>query len=226
MRGFFKPQKEIKSPYLDDARGAFNEMYGSYVRAAKQWRWGCFGALTVLGISVAGNVMQISQQKIVPYAVEFNEHAEAVRITRVDEMAQPNEGQIRAALRNWIFGARTVYVDRRAQDNIFKTTYAMTLPNSSAYKALYDYHTENNPYQVAETTTIEISVNNIRAIPDSATWLIEWTETRKDRSGRVLDNRLWNGTATVVIVPPTEESQMMANPIGLFVEQFSWGPRQ
>ena len=226
MKGFFKPQKAaIKSPYLDDARGAFNEMYGAYVQAARQWRLVSLVEAIALVILIAGFVFLSLQHKAVPYAVEFNEHAEAVRVTRADEMAQPNQNQIRAGLRNWLVGARTVYIDRRAQDNLFKATYAMTLPNSSSYQALYDYHTANNPYEVAEKMTIEVVVNSVRSISDR-TWLIEWTETRKERSGRVLDNRVWQGSVTATIVPPTEESQIMVNPIGLFVEQFSWGPRQ
>jgi type IV secretion system protein VirB5 len=225
MKRFFKPQKEIKSPYLDEARGSFNEMYGSYVHAARQWRWAFCGVTVLAAISISGNVLQITQQKIVPYAVEFNEHAEAVRITRADEMAQPNQDQIRAGLRNWLIGSRTVYVDRRAHENLFKMVYAMTLPASSAYKALYDYHTINNPYEVSEKNTIEVVINYVQPISEK-TFMIEWTETRRERSGSVLDSRVWQASATVAIVPPTEESQIMVNPIGLFVEQFSWGPRQ
>ena len=225
MKGFFKPQKEIKSPYLDDARGAFNEMYGTYVRLARQWRLISIIEGVALLMLSGGLVLLSLQHKVVPYAVEFNEHAEAVRVTRADQMSQPNENQIRAGLRNWLVGARTVYVDRRAQDNLFKTTYAMTLPNSSAYKALYDYHTANNPYEVSEKTTIEAVINYVRPISEK-TFLIEWTETRRERSGSVLDSRVWQASVTVAIVPPSEESQIMANSIGLFVEQFSWGPRQ
>ncbi|HEU4854369.1 MAG TPA: type IV secretion system protein [Nitrosospira sp.] len=225
MKGFFKPQKAVKSPYLDDARGAFNEMYGAYVHAARQWRLVASIEGVALVILIAGFVSLSLQHKVVPYAVEFNEHAEAVRVTRADEMAQPNEGQIRAGLRNWLVGARTVYVDRRAQDNLFKATYAMTLPNSAAYKTLYDYHTANNPYEVSEKNTVEVVVNNVRSISDK-TWLIEWTETRRERSGAVLDSVILNGSFTVAIVPPVEEGQIMVNPIGLFVEQFSWGKRQ
>lgn len=225
MKGFFKPQKVIKSPYLDDARGSFNEMYATYVVAARQWR-AAFWALAVpFLILLIGYVFLSLQHKVVPYAVEFNEHGEAMRVTRADEMVQPDERHIRAALGTWLAGSRTVYVDRRAQENLFKKVYAMTLPNSSAYKSLFDYHTVNNPYDVSEKMTIEVSVNTVRPISDK-TWLIEWTETRRERSGSVLDSQIWQGTFTVAIVPPTEESQIMANSIGMFVEQFSWGPRQ
>ena len=190
MKGFFKPQKVIKSPYLDDARGSFNEMYAAYVLAARQWRLVSLVEAFALVILIGGFVALSLQHKVVPYAVEFNQHGESMRVTRADEMAQPDEKHIRAGLGAWLVGSRTVYVDRRAQENLFKKVYAMTLPNSSAYKSLFDYHTANNPYEVSEKTTIEVTVNSVRPISDK-TWLIEWTETRRERSGSVLDSRIW-----------------------------------
>jgi type IV secretory pathway TrbF-like protein len=225
MNGIFKPEKEgAKTPYLE-ARGAFNEMYGSYVKAAHQWKMAAAGCLGLALIMSGGLVAVSLQHKVVPYAVEFNNHAEAVRITRADEMEQPNQNQVRAALRNWLVGARTVYVDRRAQDNLVRATTAMTLPQSAAYQTLANYLQENNPYLIAEKSTVEVVVNSVRSIGEK-TWLIEWTETTKEKSGRPISTRIWQGSFTVAIVPPTDESQIFVNPIGLYVEQFSWGQRQ
>lgn len=225
MKRFFKPQKEGANVSHIEARGSFNEMYAMYIRAARQWKMAAAGSLAVAIISSGGLVAVSLQHKVVPYAVEFNEHAEAVRVTRVGEMAQPTDNQIRAALRTWIVDSRTVYVDRRAQENLFKTAYAMTLPGSAAYKALYAYHTANNPYEIAEKATIAVVVNSIRPISDR-TWLIEWTETTNERSGRVIDSRVWQGSVTVAIVPPTDEGQIFVNPVGMYVENYSWGARQ
>jgi type IV secretion system protein VirB5 len=225
MKPFFKPEKDAKPSYVE-ARGSFNEMYATHYYAAKKWFLVSMIEAVALVVLLAGFVFLALQSRVVPYAVEFNEHGESVRVRRVDEMAQPNEAQIRAALRSWLVGSRTVYVDRRAQKNLFDVVYAMTLPGSSAYKTLYDYHTINNPYEISEKETREVIVNSIRPIPDSATWLIEWTETNRDRSGRVIDTRVWQGSVAVAIVPPTDEKQIFVNPIGMYVEQFSWGQRQ
>jgi type IV secretory pathway TrbF-like protein len=73
--------------------------------------------------------------------------------------------------------------------------------------------------------TVEVAVNSVRSISDK-TWLAEWTETRRDRSGRPIDTRVWHGSFTVAIVPPTSESVIRVNPIGLYVVQFSWGEKQ
>jgi type IV secretion system protein TrbF len=225
MKGFFKPEKEGARISPVEAHGSFNEMYATHVNAARQWRYVSYGAIAVAIIAAGGLVAVSLQHKVVPYAIEFNEHAEAVRVIRADEMQQPNRLQVRAALRNWLVEVRTVYVDRRAQDNLVKAATAMTLAQSSAYQSLANFYQENNPYERSEKLTVEAVVNSVNPISDK-TWLIEWTETMRDRSGRVLDTRVWQSSVTVAIVPPTDESRVLVNPIGLYVEQFSWGQRQ
>ncbi len=224
MKGIFKPRQQGKTPY-EETMGAFNEMYANYVQQAHYWRIACFGSIGVALLSVGVMAYQTSQQKIVPYAVEFNEHSEPVRVTRADVMQQPNSDQIRAALRNWLIGARTVYIDRRAQKSLMDSTYAATMPGSIALSSLTDFHLTNNPYVLSETKTVEIAVNNVRSISDK-TWLIEWTETTKEVSGRTIDARRWQGSFTVEIVPPTTEAQVFINPTGMLVSAYSWGERQ
>jgi type IV secretion system protein TrbF len=225
MKGIFKFEKEGgKTPYLE-SRGAFSEMYASYVNGEQRWRYAAYGAISLAAISLGGLIAVSLQHKVAIYAVEFNEHAEAVRITRAGEIAQPSSNQVRAALRDLVIQLRTVYVDRRAQDSLMKAATAKVLPNSAAYQVFANYVQEHNPYIISERSTVEVSVNSVRAISDK-TWLVEWTETKKELSGRVIDSRIWHGSFSVVVVPPSEESQIYANPIGMYVTEFSWGERQ
>lgn len=215
--------KISENPYLNGRR-AFVEQWGDSLKAAHQWRTAFFVAGTALIISLGGLITVSLQQKIVPYAVEFNEHSEVVRVARVDEITQPNNNQIRAALRNWIIGARTVYGDRRAQQSQIDTTYAMTLPNSSAYQTISEFHSANNPYARSGKETVDVAVNSV-LLADGTTWRIEWTETTKQLSGRIIDTKSWQATATVITVPPNNEQELLLNPVGVKVKRFSWQPR-
>jgi type IV secretion system protein VirB5 len=104
------------------------------------------------------------------------------------------------------------------------TTYAMTAPGSLAYGALSDYQKANDPYQLSQQNTVEVAVNAVMQLSEE-TWRIEWTETRRQLSGKVLDSKIWQATATVSIIPPTEESQVLLNPVGVYVNNFSWAQR-
>lgn len=216
-------EKVNESPYMA-ARREWNERYGSFVKLAEQWRMVALGSTVGFIIAVAGLVAVSLQQKVVPYAVELNGHSEVVRVTRADVMSHPTANQVRAALRSWIIGARTVYADRRAQQAQIDSTYSMTVPESAAYQTLATYHRENNPYQRSQKETVEITVNAVVAVSDE-TWQVEWTEVTKQLSGRVMDTKAWQGSFTVVIDPPVDDAQILVNPLGVYVRQFAWTTR-
>src|SRR5688500_8124169 len=212
-----------ETPYLSGRR-EWNERYGAYIKAANNWRLAALGAVGVALVCSGGLVAVSLQTKVVPYAVEFNEHSEPVRVTRVDVMQAPSSNQIRAALRSWIIGARTVYADRRAMQDRIDATYAMTLPDSAALQAIAEYHGANNPYLRAEQETVEVSVNAVMAVSDD-TWQVEWTETTKQPSGRILSKKSWQASLTISIIPPTTDAQILVNPTGVYVRQLAWTER-
>ena len=212
-----------ETPYLAGRR-EWNERYGSYIKRENNWRLVAFGSLAVALMSVSGLVWVSGQAKVVPYAVQLNGNSGVVRVQRADVASRPNANQMRAALRNWVIGARTVYVDLRAEQALVDATYAMTLPDSPAYQNLATYHRESNPYTRATNETVEVEVKAVVPVSDE-TWQVEWTETTKQRSGKIVDTKQWQGTFTVLISPPTNEAQIMVNPLGIYVRQFAWTTR-
>jgi len=207
-----------------NARREWNERYGDYIKAAHHWRLAAVGSIAVALVCSVGMVALAMQQKVVPYAVEFNEHHEPVRVIRADVMTHPNASQIRAGLNTWIRGARSVYMDRRAMKDMLISTYALTQPGSAAYGALAEYHKQNDPYKISQEYTVEIAANAVLQI-SADSWRIEWTETKRQLSGRVIDTRTWQATATIAIIPPMDESQVLLNPIGMYVSGFDWSGR-
>lgn len=210
------------NPYLNGRR-AFVEQWGDSVNVARQWRLAFFVVGIGLIIALGGLVAIALQQKVVPYAVEFNEHSEIRRVARVDEILQPNNSQIRASLRSWIIGARTVYGDKSAQESLMNTAYAMIMPHSSAYQTISEYQTANDPYARSKKETVEVTVHSV-LLTDGA-WRIEWTETTKQLSGRIIDTKSWQATVSVITVPPTTEQELLINPLGVKIKQFSWQAR-
>lgn len=214
----------VENPYLKGSQ-AFMEQYGSIIVAANQWRLIAIVLGVALVIISAGFVFVSLQHKVVPYTVEFNEYAEVSRVRRADVMAAPNANQVRASIRQWLIGARTVYADLRALQALLDQTYAMTLPGSAADKAIRSYHEGNNPYARAKDETVDVAVNSVMPLSGD-TWRIEWTETTKHTNGQVADKKTWQGSFTVAIVPPADDKQILINPIGVYAKDFTWSIRQ
>lgn len=223
MKNPLMTERAPENVYLAGKR-EWNERYSGYIAAMNNWR------LTALG-SIAGNILLagivgalVLQQKVVPYAVEFNEHSEVVRVSRADVMAQPTSNQTRAALRTLVVGVRTVYADLRAQQKQIEDAYAMIAPDSPAYRTVASYHSENDPYKRAQTETVGIEVKTVVAITGQ-TWQVEWIETTKQLSGKVLEVKAMTGTFTVTNSAPTDERQILINPLGIYVKDLAWTTR-
>lgn len=216
-------QSTPETPYLA-ARREWNERYASYIASANNWRLVALGTTAASLVLAAGMVWIAGQHKVVPYIVEANAHGEPVRVTPANVAARPNENQMRAAMRSWVIGARTVYVDLRAQQSIVDATYALTLPDSPAYQMLAAYHRDNNPYTRSANETVEVTVNAVVPVSNE-TWQVEWTETTRQRSGKVASTKQMQGTFTVLLAPPTDEAQIMVNPLGIYVRQYAWTSR-
>jgi type IV secretion system protein VirB5 len=214
---------EIQNPYLNSRR-KWDEILGSYIYAKDGWRLMAIVEGVAILALIGGLIAVSMQTKVVPYLVEFNEHAEPVRVTRADVLAEPTANQTRAALATYVKGSRTVFGDRRAQQVMIDGVYAMTLPDSPAYQAMAEFHRENNPYERSGKEAVEVAINTVSRISDD-TWQVEWTETTRQLSGRVNDSKVWYGAYTVVVVPPTDEKQIFVNPAGIYVKQFTSSPR-
>jgi type IV secretion system protein VirB5 len=211
------------SPYLA-AREEWNERFGSYVKAARDWKRLAYLEGGILLVLVGGFVLLSLQSKVAPYVARVNSAGEVVNVQRADVAATPNTNEIRAALRSWVIGARTVYIDPLAMKSAVDQTYAETLPRSPAYSMLAEYHRANNPYDRAHAEAVAVDVAAVLQVSDR-TWQIEWTETTRTATGAPTRVEQWQATTTVVLSPPTDAQQIMVNPLGVYVQQFDWRPR-
>ncbi|GLU28239.1 VirB8/TrbF family protein [Brucella sp. NBRC 12950] len=218
-----RKREDELNPYLN-ARNEWNERYGSYVKHAHNWRVVALLSLCTALLSAGGFFYLSSQQKVVPYIIETNSFGEVVRTVQAEQPRAPNEKEMKAALRTWIIGARTIYVDSNAQEAIMNTTYAMTLADSPAFHQISAYHRDDDPYRRAAYETVEVKVNAVVPVTDTA-WRVEWTEINKQRSGKVIETKNWEGTFTVEVIPPVDPETIMVNPLGIYVERFAWTQR-
>lgn len=212
-----------ENPYFAGRR-EWNERYGSYIAQARTWRLVAFASMAISAVAVAGVVWQAGQSKVIPYVVQTNSFGDVVGTRRADVAQTTTAPQVKAQLRRWAIGARTIYVDRRAQESLLNDAYNSTFPDSPAWQALTGLHRESNPYERATIETVDIAVNSILPLTDQ-TWRVEWTETTRQRSGKATGVKNWQATVTVVNVSPTTEQQLSINPLGIYVQTFSWAPR-
>lgn len=205
-------------------RREWNERYGSYIADKQRWQTIAFGSMAVSLILAAGVVYMASQNKLVPYVVEVDKLGTASAVQKAVVASQPNQQVIKAHLARWVENTRSVYLDAAAQQAAIKETYASINQGGLAYASINDYFKLNNPFERAKDEAVNVQIASVLPISDK-TWRVEWKEERRARDGRVIDVQDQQATISIAINPPSDEATILVNPLGIYVDSFSWSKR-
>lgn len=212
-----------RNVYLDTRR-EWNERYGSYIAQTRTWKLVAIGSLCVSGICAGGLAYMAGQSRVTPYIVEVNGLGDAVPVAIADRAARPDARIIRAQLARWATNCRSVYLDAAAERQAIDQCYAMVNRRAPGFQALTDYHRANDPFTRAASESVTVQVETV--LPISAdSWRVEWREEVRGRDGNVSSRTNWQAVIGVNVTPPTDERQVLVNPMGVFVNSVSWSQR-
>lgn len=208
------------NPYLDGRR-EWNERYGSYIKQAYVWRIIAFMTTLVSLIAVAGVVYIGSQTKFVPYIVEVDKLGKSVAGGPAYKASPVDPKVIKHGLAEFVTNFRTVYPDPDIQkDYVFKS-YRYLSSNFPAYMTVSKYYKEHSPFERAEKERVTVTIKSVLQMSKN-TWQIDWTEEVMNDQGIAVAKSDYRGLATVEIIPPKTESEILKNPVGLFIKDFTW----
>ncbi len=108
-----KPYSE--SPYLA-ARQEWTDRYGSYVRAAAQWRAVGLLALVMATIGFAYALYLSTQVRLVPYIVEVDRLGAAVATGFPQQIEYADPRVVRATLGNFVASFRSIPTSLRTNE--------------------------------------------------------------------------------------------------------------
>lgn len=205
------------NPYLD-ARREWNERYGSYISAAKNWRIVAFVTALSALIAVLGVVYIGSQSKIVPYVVEVDKYGQTKYGGTLQTMTKADENVVKYSLSEFITNLRTIYPDNKIQrDYIFKV-YNYLSASLPANKLIDDFYKANPPFGVKYSQ--KVTIENATHIQDSQ-WQLDWSEARYGENGGLVDTQTFRAVIQTQLNPPTTDEAALKNPIGLFIQDLT-----
>ena len=212
---------DFDNPYLQ-ARAEFFDSVGYPVKAAAQWRLAAFICLALLTLSLAGNVIQASREKVVPYVVAVDKLGAALAVKRADVASPTPVTVIQAELANLVTNWRTVTADLDLQARMVDRLSGFT--RGSAKGVLTEWFEKNNPVGRARSGRL-VSVN-IKGVPlpvSQNSWRIEWQETVRNHVGVTVESTQYEATMTVQIQPPKTDAEILRNPGGVYITELSFG---
>jgi type IV secretion system protein VirB5 len=206
------------------ARQRWQEQFGQYIHERNLWQRVAFFSLGLNLLAVLGMAWIGTQNKMIPYVVQVDKFGTALAVQRADVPMVTNAQSIKAHLARWIENTRSVYTDVAAEKQAVKQSYASINLNGPASAMLNDYFQKNEPFKKAENESVSVQIQSVQPISDQ-TWRIEWQEDHHDRNGGLISHLQEQATVSIVMNPPTDEATILLNPLGIYIDSFSWSQR-
>lgn len=223
----------VENPYTA-AKREWNERYGSFIF----WMnvgiaFGVAGLL--VGIIAAGGLVHVAgQSKFIPVYVLVDKLGESVSVGRGDYAQTTPQQVVKAQLAAWLVNVRSVTPDKVIQLKNVRAAYSM-IQDGDASKAKLDRwyggegptktnitESKADPFARAALETVEVQLKGAPLPISPESWQADWVEIVRDRKGKETGRFQMRIVWTVKQLPATSEEQVMANPTGSYLSDFSW----
>ena len=129
------------------------DIFRNMKKTADAWRLIAFGLLAANIALAAGFAAVASQNRVVPYIVQVDEHGYEIAVKPAEELPQIDERIIIARVGTFVERLRTVVSDSDAQKNYMRWVYASIPEGSQALAATNAFYKDNDPFKEAAATS-------------------------------------------------------------------------
>lgn len=216
-----KPEQDGPANPYTEARREWNERYGSYISRARNWRlMAMLSGLTSI-LAVGGLAYTSAQNRFVPYVVEVDKLGSLSAVGLADRAGPIDQRIVKAYVTRFIEDARGITADTVAQKAAINRVYSMIAQGTSGLTKLNEFYKENSPFVRTESETVSVEITSVLPITDQ-TWQCEWQETTRNLQGQIKAKAHWKASIALAFNPPTDEKQILLNPLGMYVVDINW----
>ena len=209
--------KEIQNHYLA-GRQAWAEAFGSFIQERNLWRLVALLVSIVAILLGAGNIIQLRQQKVIPYMVEVD-RAGRISGGQMAKKLETSQEMIQYSLGQFITAWRTVTADIALQEKYIKQSSFMSI--GAAKRILAKWYADNNPYISSEKKLVEVRIMALPLYVSGETWLVEWTEIERTHKGVERSRTTFQANLIIKRKLPETQHEIINNASGIYVSEIS-----
>ena len=215
----YHSDETIVNPYIS-AKAEWDQRIGSARVQAYNWRL-CALILAVTNcILLLGLIYQSSKSTVVPYVVRVNSDGIAQAIGPAKQSNYvPQQAEVKYFLSQFLQKIRIISSDTVISKQNWISAYSF-LGQAAAQKMTAYIKSENLSGKLGKVTTqMEISV----IVPISKdNYQIRWEEKVFDKSGSQIESYKMTGIFSVFFDAPSDEKELLSNPLGIYIKDFSY----
>jgi len=214
-------EKQEVARYLK-ARMEWDNRYGSARIQALNWRYLSFFLMGLLMLSLLGMIYLGTLPKKAIHVIEVDKLGKAAYVGRAGSSGAQykiNQASKKYHLKRFIEDVRSLPSDPVVVKQRWEDAYALLSP--SAANVLSEYARKIIPTERLKKE--RVSIDAITLIPISEnSWSAEWQETSWNTRGGNNGTKKWKGIFNLISQEPKSEAQLKVNPIGIYIDSFSW----
>ena len=201
-------------------RREYDDRYERLAKNASSWKKVAFLMLLLLSVAVSVVLWMAQSVKVVPFVVQVDQHGYEIAVQPVAAQSVTDDRILMARIADFVTNMRSVYSDQPALMTFITRAYDSVESSTPALGKLDAYYRENNPFAKQDLVVNVTMQSVLRASPNSsATWQAEWSEKTYDQ-GKFKGEKHFKGMFDVEIHSPTNITDIMRNPLGIFVSDF------
>jgi type IV secretion system protein TrbF len=208
-----------QTPY-EKARAVWDGRMGGAINQIKTWRIMTFLLFVLLGISVVGNIYLGQKEKIIPYVVQVAQNGEAITLNPgVGLTDQALQRSVSFFLSRFVMLAREIPADAvLIRENMHKL---FQLVSTQGKALLAEKFKEKSPSDEFIEKNRALKIASVLEV-SKGVYHVDWFEAEYDKNGQKLAEYPMRGTFKIAMLEPKTDAQMRENPLGIFVDFFSW----
>ena len=206
-----------ETPYLRAAQ-QWDYRIGDARAQARNWRLMAFSSIVIAGIFAIGFTYEATRIKVAAYYVPVDEIGRPGHVELVGNVYTPSSAAIIYFLSDW---TRTMFAKPTdpivAREDLLKD---FSVLRGNAATGMNQWASANDPMKDIGHVARTVAINAVLQRSDQS-WQVDWTESTFTDGSKSNDVK-YTGLFTVETVPPTNQSELLATPLGLHITAINW----
>lgn len=220
------------TPYLS-ARRHWNHHTGGLMASQRMWQAVALSSSLVSTLSLGAAIYFANRGEYIPYIVEVDTLGQVRFAGAVPPIEQLETKIVQFLVRDFIYHARMVTIDKRLQEQAIRSVYAKLERNSAALGKIETFMAEGlKSYKrliAGETPMQSVNVNVLAVLQTgAASWQVEWKEHHYNAKGRATATTFMQ--ATLIIQPKLITNRthrdLALNPLDAVIQDFFWETKE
>ena len=217
----YKPEEAPQTPF-DKAKNVWDERLGTAKQQAFNWR---LMALSMVACSMllAGGLIAVSMKSsIEPYIVQVDgATGQVISLEPAKVKYEPSLAEKKYFLGEFVRRIRTISKDEMVVKKNWLEAYKFVTKKGNLI--LTSYARENDPFKLIGKYLVAVHIENINPISKDS-FQVEWREDifayqEKKKSQN------YSGIFTTTHITPKEKSDLLSNPLGIYISEMAWSAR-